>query len=107
MATYQKKKNVTNWRAAEHGSLQFDKEKMQMREGDQEAHLPVFVDPWKTHAMERSACGEAARQSIKKRPEQGRRRRRYKQVRPEFRRVNVVSSTQEARGALVHFWSVR
>ena len=36
-------KNVANWRVAKHGSLQLDKEKMQIRVADQEAHFTVFV----------------------------------------------------------------
>ena len=42
--------NVRNWRVARHGSLQQNKENMQIRVNAKEAHLPVFV-----HTAERSA----------------------------------------------------
>ena len=51
----QTQKNVTNWRVARHGSLQLDKEQVQIRETDQAAHLPVCIHLCETRVQQKAA----------------------------------------------------
>ena len=75
-----RKRNVTNWRVVRHGSLQLDQEKIRIRGTDQTSHLSVCTHLSETHAAERSARGEAAKQYTKKRGEERRRERKHKKV---------------------------
>ena len=55
------KKNETYWRVARHGSFQLNKDKMQVKETDQAAHLPVNIHLCEAKTVERSIRSETAK----------------------------------------------
>ena len=65
--------SVFHWRAARHGSLHLNRDKMQIRVTDQGAHLPVFAHLCEIHTTERSARSEAGKENRRKRGEERRR----------------------------------
>ena len=56
-----------SWRVARHGSFQLNRDKMQMKEADRAAHLPVNIHFCEAQAAERSTRSEAAKQHRRKR----------------------------------------
>ena len=73
-----KAKKVTHWRVARHGSLQLNKDTIQIRVTEQATHLPVFVHFCESHIAERSARSKAAKGYRRKRGGERRRGRRRK-----------------------------
>ena len=56
------KSGEQNWRVARHGSFQLNKEKMQLKETDLAAHLPICMHLCEPRANERRARSKAAKQ---------------------------------------------
>ena len=61
-------KSEPSWRVARHGSFQLNRNKMQMEERDQAAHLLVYIHICEAQTVERSIRSETAK-SYRKQPE--------------------------------------
>ena len=70
------KKSESSWRVARHGSFQLNKDKMQIKETAEAAHLPVHIHLCEAQTVERSIRSETAK-SDRKQP--GIKRRREKE----------------------------
>ena len=57
------KKSEPSWRVARRGSFQLNKDKMQIKETDQAAHLPVYMHLCEAQTVERSIRSETAKSS--------------------------------------------
>ena len=54
------KKSEPSWRVARNGSFNFKKDKVQIKEIDQAAHLPVYIHLCEAQTVERSIRSETA-----------------------------------------------
>ena len=70
------KKSEPSWRVARHGTFQLNKDKMQIEERDQAAHLLVYKHLCEAQTVERSIRSETAKSYRKRR---GIKRRRVKE----------------------------
>ena len=61
------KKSEPSWRVAMHGTFQLNKDKMQIEERDQAAHLPVHIHLCEAQTVERSIRSETAKSDRKQR----------------------------------------
>ena len=61
------KKSEPSWRVARRGSFQLNKDKMQIKETDHAAHLPVYMHLCEAQTVERSIRSETAKSYKKQR----------------------------------------
>ena len=73
------KKSEPSWRVARRGSFQLNKDKMQIKETDQAAHLPVYMHLCEAQTVERSIRSETAKSYKKQRRTEKRREKRKKE----------------------------